>query len=79
MTQENKEIFKKVEDNEAGAKAIEAESRLIGKRLVEKEFENAELNKKLRLIQTELAIYHEIDSITNQAVDIKTILSQGWN
>ena len=76
MTQENKEIFKKVEDNEAGAKAIEAESRLIGKRLVEKEFENAELNKKLRLIQTELAIYHEIDSITSEAVDIKAMLDR---
>ena len=76
MTQENKEIFKKVEDNEAGAKAIEAESQLIGKRLVEKEFENAELNKKLRLIQTELAIYHEIDSITSEAVDIKAMLDR---
>src|SRR3989338_7229857 len=76
MTQENKEIFKKVEDNEARAKAIEAESQLIGKRLVEKEFENAELNKELRLIQTELAIYHEIDSITSEAADIKAMLER---
>lgn len=76
MTQENKEIFKKVEDCEAGAKPIEAESQLIGKRLVEKEFENAELNKELKLIQTELAIYHEIDSITSEAVDIKAMLDR---
>ena len=76
MTQENKEIFKKVEDYEARAKPLETESQFIGKRLVEKEFENAELNKELKLIQTELAIYHEIDSITSEAVDIKAMLDR---
>lgn len=76
MTQGNKEIFKKAEDYEARIMAVEAESRLIGKRLVEKEFENAELNKELRLIQTELAIYHEIDSITSEAADIKAMLDR---
>lgn len=76
MTQENKEIFKKAEDYEVRIMAVEAESRLIGKRLVEKEFENAELNKELRLIQTELAIYHEIDSITSEAADIKAMLDR---
>ncbi|MEK7689142.1 MAG: HD domain-containing phosphohydrolase [Deltaproteobacteria bacterium] len=77
MTQENKEIFKKVEDCEARAKPLEAESQLIGKRLVEKEFENAELNKELKLIQTELAIYREIDSITSEAVvNIKAMLDR---
>lgn len=76
MTQGNKEIFKKAEDYEVRIMAVEAESRLIGKRLVEKEFENAELNKELRLIQTELAIYHEIDSITSEAADIKAMLDR---
>lgn len=76
MTQNNKEISKKPEDYETRIKAIEAESQLIGKRVVEKEFENAELNKELKLIQAELAIYREIDSIASEAVDIKAILDR---
>ena len=76
MTQDNKEISKKPEDYETRTKAIEAESQLIGKRVVEKEFENSELNKELKLIQAELAIYREIDSIASEAVDIKAILDR---
>ncbi|MBI5875317.1 MAG: GAF domain-containing protein, partial [Deltaproteobacteria bacterium] len=61
---------------EARIKTLEAESRLIGERFIQKELENAELKKSFRLIETELAIYREIDSITLEAVDIKAMLDR---
>lgn len=76
MTQNNKELLQKIDYYEAKTNALEAEERLIGKRLVQKEFENAELKKKIELIDTELAIYREIDSITAETVDIKAMLDR---
>lgn len=76
MTQESKELLQKLEVCEARVKTLEAESRLIGERFIQKELENAELKKSFRLIETELAIYREIDSITLEAVDIKAMLDR---
>src|SRR3989338_9072501 len=76
MTQDNKALFQKFENSEAGRKAIEAELRLLGEKVVQREFEAAGLKKSLNLTETELAIYREIDSITLETVDIKTTLDR---
>ena len=76
MTQDNKALFQKFENSEAGRKAIEAELRLLGEKVVQREFEAAGLKKSLNLTETELAIYREIDSITLETVDIKTMLDR---
>ena len=76
MTQNSKELLKKSEGCETRIKAIEAELRLLGEKVVQREFEAAGLKKSLNLTETELAIYREIDSITLETVDIKTMLDR---
>lgn len=76
MAQDKKDLFQKLEDSEARINALEAEAKLVTDKLVKKEFEAGELRKNLRLTETELAIYREIDSITLAKLDIKAMLER---
>ena len=76
MAQDKKDVFQKLEDSEARINALEAEAKLVTDKLVKKEFEAGELRKNLRLTETELAIYREIDSITLAKLDIKAMLER---
>ncbi|MEK6539447.1 MAG: HD domain-containing phosphohydrolase [Deltaproteobacteria bacterium] len=76
MAQDKKDLLQKLEDSEARINALEAEAKLVTDKLVKKEFEAGELRKNLRLTETELAIYREIDSITLAKLDIKAMLER---
>jgi len=76
MAQDKKDILQKLEDSEARINVLEAEAKLVTDKLVKKEFEAGELRKNLRLTETELAIYREIDSITLAKLDIKAMLER---
>ena len=76
MTQNDKELLQKSEGYETRIKALEAELRLFGEKVVQREFEAAGLKKSLNLTESELAIYREIDSITLETVDIKAMLDR---
>ena len=76
MAQDKKDLLQKLEDSEAKINALEAEAKLVTDKLVKKEFEAGELRKNLRLTETELAIYREIDSITLAKLDIKAMLER---
>ena len=76
MAQDKKDLLQKLEDSEARINALEAEAKLVTDKLVKKEFEAGELRKNLRLTETELAIYREIDGITLAKLDIKAMLER---
>jgi len=76
MAQDKKDLLQKLEDSEARINVLEAEAKLVTDKLVKKEFEAGELRKNLRLTETELAIYREIDSITLAKLDIKAMLER---
>src|SRR3990170_2681146 len=66
----------KTEEYETRIKTLETEARLVTDKLVREEFEIAELKKGLRLAETELSIYREIDSITYEMIDVKAMLDR---
>lgn len=76
MSYDTKELIQQLEDYKSRIKTFETENHLMADKVVHKEFEVIELKKNLRLTETELAIYREIDSITIETLDIKAMLDR---
>lgn len=76
MTHDNKELIQRPEGYEAKIKTFEAELQQLNEKVIQREFEVAELKKNLRFAETELAIYREIDSITLETIDINAMVDR---